>query len=205
MDMRPRLRGRHVVLEPLETSHAEELWPSANEPRLWDYMTFFVGNFDDLRRWISLRVAARDAGSAIPFLIRDAFSTAVGSTSIFDLTQHKTMEVGHTWLGAGARRTAINTACKRLVLGHCFGELGAIRVQLKCDERNLPSRRAIERLGATYEGTIRNQMTLADGHRRNARVYSILDTEWPEVRDRLEGRLAALAAPDDGLPLRQSN
>lgn len=64
-------------------------------------------------------------------------------------------------------------------------------MQLKCDERNQPSRRAIERLGATYEGTIRNQMTLSDGHRRNARVYSILDTEWPLVRDRLNSFLHA--------------
>jgi RimJ/RimL family protein N-acetyltransferase len=125
----------------------------------------------------------------MPFLIRTAAGQAVGSTSIFDLSPHRTMEVGHTWIGASARRTAVNTECKRLVLGHCFDALGATRVQLKCDERNQPSRKAIERLGAVYEGTIRNQMTLPDGHLRQARVYSILDSEWAAVRGRLDESL----------------
>ncbi|MFA5944480.1 MAG: GNAT family protein, partial [Candidatus Thermoplasmatota archaeon] len=137
-----------------------------------------------------LRTAARAAGTALPFLIRTADGQAVGSTSIFDISPNHTMEVGHTWIGASVRRTAVNTECKRLVLDHCFGNLAAIRVQLKCDERNQPSRRAIERLGATYEGTIRNQMTLADGHLRQARVYSIVAAEWPAVRDRLDSALA---------------
>lgn len=202
----PTLRGKHIVLEPLQEGNASELWDAANERGLWDYMTFDVRSVEDLRQWIGLRVAARDAGTALPFLIRVIGSTdgtramastdwaraegrAIGSTSIFDISPHRTMEVGHTWLGAAVRRSAVNTECKRLVLGHCFESMRAIRVQLKCDERNMPSRRAIERLGAVYEGTIRNQMTLADGHRRNARVYSILDTEWPAIRNRLDATL----------------
>lgn len=185
----PTLQGKHVLLEPLEERHAAELWLQGNETGLWDHMTYDVRTLDDLRAWIRNRIAGRDAGTAYPFVIRDAQGRAVGSTSIFDISIHKTMEVGHTWLGASARRTAINSECKRLVLGYCFETLGAIRVQLKCDERNERSRKALERLGATYEGTTRNQMVLSDGHRRNARIYAILDTEWPAVRDRLDAGL----------------
>ena len=186
----PTLRGRHIILEPLEETHAKELWPAADEPSLWEFMTHDVRKPADLSAWIRLRTAARTAGTALPFLIRTTDGQAVGSTSIFDISPNRTMEVGHTWIGASVRRTAVNTECKRLVLDHCFGALAAIRVQLKCDERNLPSRRAIERLGATYEGTIRNQMALADGHLRQARVYSIVAAEWPTVRDRLDSALA---------------
>ncbi|MEA3190661.1 MAG: hypothetical protein QOD77_1243 [Thermoplasmata archaeon] len=188
-----RLAGPFATLEPLRREHAAELWPAADEPALWDYMIHEVRTPADLQAWVDARIAARDAGTAFPFLVRDATGQAVGSTSIFDLSPHRTMEVGHTWLGASARRTAANTQAKRLVLGHCFEALGAIRVQLKCDERNLRSRRAIERLGAVPEGTIRSQMVLPGGHRRNACVFSILEAEWPAVRSRLDARLAGAA------------
>lgn len=191
----PVLKGRFATLEPLERHHAAELWPMADEPGLWDYMIHEVRSPADLQAWVDARIAARDAGTAWPFLVRDVAGRAVGSTSIFDVSRHRTMEVGHTWLGAPARRTGANTQAKRLVLGHCFEGLGAIRVQLKCDERNLRSRQAIERLGAVHEGTIRSQMVLPDGHRRNARVYSILEAEWPAVRARLDAWLAVPRAP----------
>lgn len=186
------LRGRHVVLEPLRLEHAEELWEQAAERELWAYMTFDVASIEDLRRWVALRVAAGQAGTALPFLQRDARTgQAFGSTSLFDIDPaHRRMELGHTWVGRGHRRTAANTEAKRLLLGHAFDVLGAVRVQLKCDERNVRSAQAIERIGAVREGVWRNQMILADGHRRNAVVFSILDTEWPKVRGRLDQMLA---------------
>jgi RimJ/RimL family protein N-acetyltransferase len=186
------LRGRHVTLEPLRVEHAEELWAQASERDLWAYMTFDVASPADLRRWIALRVAAEQAGTALPFLQRDARTgAAFGSSSLFDIdAAHRRMELGHTWVGASHRRTAANTQAKRLLLGHAFEALGAVRVQLKCDERNVRSAQAIERLGAVREGVWRNQMILADGHRRNAIVFSILDTEWPAVKARLDGMLA---------------
>jgi N-acetyltransferase len=185
----PVLAGAAVRLEPLRREHATELWPSAREVGLWDYMVARVDSKEDLDAWIQARINGRDAGTAIPFLLRDGAGAAAGSTSIFDI-KHPTMEVGHTWIGKPWRRTALNTEAKLLVLGHCFEGLGAIRVQLKCDERNLASRKAIERLGAVYEGTIRNQLVLHDGRKRQARVYSILDDEWPRVREGLRLRLA---------------
>lgn len=185
------LRGRHVVLEPLRVEHAEELWPAASERAIWTYMTFDVAGPDDLRRWVEARVRPMRDGAALAFLQRDARTgQAFGSTSLFDIdAAHRRMELGHTWIGASHRRTAANTEAKRLVLGHAFEALGAVRVQLKCDERNAPSAAAIARLGAVREGVWRNQMILADGHRRNAIVFSILDTEWPAVRKRLDDLL----------------
>jgi RimJ/RimL family protein N-acetyltransferase len=177
--------------------HAAELWPAAAEPELWKYMIFEVGSLGDLEAWIGKRLEAVEAGTALAFLQRDARSgQAFGSTSIFDISPHRTMEVGHTWIGASHRRTPANTEAKLLLLSHCFAVRKAIRVQLKCDERNLRSRKAIERLGARFEGVVRNQMVLPDGHRRNACVYSILDSEWPGV----EARLRSILAPSAPTP-----
>lgn len=190
------LRGAHVVLEPLRPEHARELWPAADEPDLWKYMGpdgMVVDSRDQLEAWIRRRIAGAPTGMpALPFLQRDARTgQAFGSTSLFDIDRaHRKAEVGHTWLGASHRRTAANTEAKRLVLGHAFETLGCIRVQLRCDARNLRSRAAIERLGARPEGILRHWMVLPDGHRRDTCFYSILEAEWPEVRSRLDAMLA---------------
>jgi RimJ/RimL family protein N-acetyltransferase len=101
------------------------------------------------------------------------------------------LEIGGTWYGAAYQRTAVNTECKYLLLKHAFEALGCIRVQLKTDSRNERSQRAIERLGAVKEGVLRNHMLLADGHIRHSVMYSILDSEWPAVKARLEEKLQA--------------
>lgn len=196
MDLRPvTLRGRHVVLEPLRPEHAEELWPAASERGLWRYMGadgMGVASVADLRTWISRRLAGAPSGlPALPFLQRDARTgQAFGSTSLFDVdAANRKLEVGHTWLGASHRRTAANTEAKRLVLAHAFGGMGAVRVQLKCDARNLASRQAIERLGARPEGILRHWLILPDGHRRDTAFYSILEAEWPTVKARLDALL----------------
>jgi RimJ/RimL family protein N-acetyltransferase len=199
MDLRPvTLRGRHVVLEPLRAEHAEELWPAASERDIWRYMGVDVASLADLRSWIEARQHAMVPGlHALPFLQRDARTgQAFGSTSLFDIDRaNRKMEVGHTWLGASHRRTAANTEAKRLLLAHAFEALGAVRVQLKCDARNARSRAAIERLGAQPEGVLRHWLILADGHRRDTAFFSILEAEWPAVRDRLDARLARPAPP----------
>lgn len=186
------LRGRHVVLEPLRPAHAEELWPAANDATVWAYMPKPVRSLPDLRSWIADRIAGAGGLPTLPFLQRDARTgAAFGSTSLFDIdVPNRKLELGHTWLGVSHRRTAANTEAKRLVLGHAFETMGAIRVQLKCDELNVPSATAIARLGAVKEGIWRNQMIYPDGRRRNTLVFSILDTEWPAVKARLDGLLA---------------
>lgn len=187
------LRGRHVLLEPLLPAHGQGLWPAANDPIVWAYMPKPVRSLDELQGWIADRQAGAPTGlPALPFLQRDARTGhAFGSTSIFDIVEpHRTMEIGHTWIGASHRRTAANTEAKRLLLGHCFDTLGAIRVQFKCDANNAPSARAIERIGATREGLWRNQMIYPDGRRRDTLVFSIIDQEWPAVKQRLDRLLA---------------
>ncbi|MHB1261683.1 MAG: GNAT family N-acetyltransferase [Thermoplasmatota archaeon] len=196
MDLRPvTLHGRHVVLEPLRPEHAEELWPAASERALWAYMGadgMGVASHEDLRIWIGNRIAGAPSRlPARPFLLRDAATgQAFGASSLFDIdAANRKLEVGHTWLGASHRRTAANTEAKRLILGHAFEVLGAVRVQLKCDARNAPSRAAIERIGAKPEGVLRHWLILPDGHRRDTAFYSILAAEWPAVRARLDGML----------------
>ncbi|HUR25429.1 MAG TPA: GNAT family protein [Candidatus Thermoplasmatota archaeon] len=198
MDLRPvTLRGHHVVLEPLRTDHADELWPAADEPGLWAYMGadgMGVSSRDDLRAWIGSRIAGSPSRlPALPFLQRDAASgQAFGSSSLFDIdVGNRKLEIGHTWLGRSHRRTAANTEAKRLLLGHAFEAMGAVRVQFKCDARNLPSRAAIERIGGRPEGVLRHWIILPDGHRRDTAFFSILGSEWPAVKTRLDGLLAA--------------
>jgi RimJ/RimL family protein N-acetyltransferase len=116
----------------------------------------------------------------------------VGSTRFLDLRRpHRTLEIGWTWLTSAAQRTAVNTEAKYLMLCHAFDELCAVRVQLKTDERNEKSRNAIARLGAVFEGVLRNYQTrLHDGYVRNTAMFSITDREWPAVKTRLEAKLA---------------
>lgn len=186
------LRGRHVLLEPLRAGHAAELWPAANERDLWRYMMADVATVKDLERWIAARLEPAAQGKALPFLLRDARTgQAFGSSSLFDIDPtRRSLEVGHTWVGASHRRTAANTEAKRLLLGHAFEAMGAQRVQLKCDARNLRSAAAIERIGGVREGVLRSLVVLPDGHRRDTLVFSILDSEWPAVKARLDAMLA---------------
>src|SRR5262249_6496844 len=107
------------------------------------------------------------------------------------------IEIGWTWLGKPWQRTAVNTECKLLLLRHAFRDLGAVRVQLKTDARNLPSQRAIERLGAVRAGVLRRNMGLWDGHIRNSVYYAILDDEWPAVEQRLLRFLEQPARPGE--------
>ena len=196
MDLRPvTLRGRHVVLEPLRVEHADELWPAADERALWAYMGadgMGVASRDDLRAWIGNRIAGAPSRlPALPFLQRDAVTgKAFGSSSLFDIdVANRKLEIGHTWLGRSHRRTAANTEAKRLLLAHAFEAMGAVRVQFKCDARNGPSRAAIERIGAKPEGILRHWLILPDGHRRDTAFFSILGSEWPTVRARLDRML----------------
>ncbi|MCA1812737.1 MAG: GNAT family N-acetyltransferase [Halobacteriales archaeon] len=193
MDVREvTLRGAHVRLQPLRPEHARELWPAAQERDVWRYMPTDVRRIEDLESWVAARIAPAARGEAVPFLQRDARTgQAIGSTSIFDIAPaHKRMEIGHTWLGASHRRTACNTESKLLLLTHGFEALGANRVQLKTDARNLRSQQAIARIGAVREGTLRQHTVMPDGFVRDTVMFSVVRAEWPGVRARLQALLA---------------
>ncbi len=188
------LEGRHVRLEPLAPRHAEELFAAGRDAGIWTYLPLPpFGSIDDVRRWIDESLRAQSAGTDIPFAtIRLSDGRVVGSTRFLDIRRpHRALEIGWTWLTSAAQRTAVNTEAKYLMLRHAFDELCAVRVQLKTDERNEKSRNAIARLGAMFEGILRNYQTrVHDGYVRNTAMFSITDREWPAVKTRLERLLA---------------
>ena len=128
---------------------------------------------------------------------RDSYATIlketgepVGSTSFLDKRpEHKGVEIGGTWIGRPHQGTFVNPEAKFLMLRHGFETLGCIRVQLKTDENNFQSRRAMEKLGCKFEGILRNHMICYDGRLRNSAFYSVTDAEWPSIKERLTERL----------------
>lgn len=198
MNFDPRpilLEGRHVRLEPLEERHRAPMLATAQQPPdvfqwfLTDSLTkpqVFQVWFDD-----ALRHSA--AGTEVAWaIVRRSDGRLVGSTRYLDIRRaHRGLEIGNTWHAREAQRTAINTEAKYLLLRHAFEVLGAVRVQLKTDERNEPSRRAIARLGAQFEGILRRYQTRFDGYVRNTAMFSLVAEDWPATRGRLEAMAAA--------------
>jgi RimJ/RimL family protein N-acetyltransferase len=181
-----------IRLRPLEASDAPMLIEAARDGELWSLGFTFVGSPETMGNWIALALTARDDGRALPFVVEHGPSRRViGSTRFLniDLVNHR-LEIGNTWYAASHQRSAVNTTCKLLLLGHAFETLGAVAVEFRTDERNVRSRQAILDLGAHHDGVLRHHMIMPDGWLRNTYVFSILRKEWPAVRDRLEARLA---------------
>jgi RimJ/RimL family protein N-acetyltransferase len=192
------LEGRVVRVEPLEQRHAEALLEAAGDPAIWRYLPMAQPlTLEAVRRWIEETAAQAAGGEQVPFaIVRRDTGRAVGSTRFLEIHRDwRGLEIGWTWLAAAAQRTAVNTECKLLLLRHAFEDLGALRVQFKTDLRNLQSQQALERLGAVREGVLRKSRINHDGYVRSSVYFSVLDDEWPALRQRLEARLeAGLAA-----------
>lgn len=186
------LQGSVVRLEPLDQRHAPDLLSAAADPDIWAFLPAYQPkSLAGMQAWIA--EARSGAGEEqIPFaIVRRSNGRAVGSTRFLEIRRDsRALEIGWTWLGKEVQRSAVNTECKLLLLTHAFEELGALRVQLKTDRRNLRSQRAIERLGAVKEGVLRKQRINHDGYVRDAVYYSIVDDEWPTVKAGLLRRLA---------------
>jgi len=183
------LAGSFVRLEPLSEAHVHGLAEVGSDPGIWTYMPYgLVTTEERMEHWVEALLRHRQAGSDLPFaVICLADGKVAGSTRYMDIrSEHRGLEIGGTWYGAAYRRTAVNTECKYLLLRHAFETLGCIRVQLKTDLRNERSQLAIERIGAMREGVLRNHMIMPDGAYRHSVYYSILDSEWPGVKERLE-------------------
>jgi len=189
------LEGTRVRLEPLSESHHAALVEIGLDEELWRWAsTPPLRTSDDLRAYMAVAFAERDAGRALPFATIDrATGRAIGSTRYAAIElRHRRLEIGWTWLGRAWQRTAANTEAKYLMLRHAFETLGCIRVELKTDALNARSRAAIRRIGAREEGTLRQHMITASGRIRDTVYYSILDSEWAVVKAELEHRLAAV-------------
>jgi RimJ/RimL family protein N-acetyltransferase len=148
----------------------------------------------EMEALIALALDAQERRTDVPFTIIDRNAGhAVGSTRYLNImSKDRGLEIGWTWLTGAARRTYVNTECKYLLLRHAFETLGAIRVQLKTDSRNVTSQRAIERIGAVKEGVLRNHVIMPDGYYRHSVYYSIIENEWVAVKAGLEAKLSIL-------------
>jgi len=183
------LTGKHVRLEPMTEAHIPGLAEIGVGHSFWQYMLYGEMNTEaDMRDWVK-EILGRTAD--VPFVaIHLASGRVAGATRYLNIMpQDRGLEIGGTWYGPEFQRSAVNTECKYLLMSHAFEELGAIRVQLKTDSRNEPSQKAIERIGAKKEGVLRNHMILQGGYFRHSVFYSVLDTEWPEVKKNLEAMM----------------
>lgn len=181
------LEGQRVRLEPLSHDHADGLLMAARAPEIWRYMAVNLDSPQVVAKWIDASLAANTQGTEAVFaIVERASGRVIGSTRYLDIRPaHRGLEIGWTWLDKDQWRTGVNTECKFLLLQHAFETLEAIRVQLKTHRLNVRSRRAIERIGAQFEGILRNAVILADGTFRDSAYYSIIDSEWPAVRRHL--------------------
>ena len=188
----PTLEGRLVRLEPLERGHAEGLWAASRDPQTWQWLSIVQpATPAELDAWLGTALEAAGAGTEIP-LVTLVDERIVGSTRFLALRpEHRSVEIGWTWLHPSAWGTGANVEAKLLMLRHAFEAWGCRRVELKTDAQNVRSRGAMEALGATFEGVHRKHMLVRGGENRDSAWYSILDDEWPEVRERLSARLAA--------------
>jgi RimJ/RimL family protein N-acetyltransferase len=187
------LVGKYVRLEPLSEAHIPGLTLAGGDPSIWRYMLYGeVTSEAKMADWVREILSRKAAGTDQPFAVVHIESGKIaGATRYMEIRPaHCGLEIGGTWYGKEFQRTPVNTETKYLLLRHAFEVLGFIRVQLKTDLRNERSQKAIERLGAVREGVLRNHMILAGGVYRHSVFYSILDSEWPAVKTRLEGLLA---------------
>jgi RimJ/RimL family protein N-acetyltransferase len=181
------LEGTHVRLEPLAQHHLDGIMSAGEDDAVWTWLPYRPTTRAEYQAWLDHALAEEAEGRELAFATIDrARGDVVGSTRLFFVSpRDRRVEIGGTWLAPSAQRTAINTECKLLLLAHCFDVLRCVRVELKTDARNEKSRRAIERIGAKYEGVMRKHMLTRDGFHRDSVYYAIVDDEWPDVRARL--------------------
>jgi len=185
------LEGSHVRLEPLAKAHLAGLAQVGLEEELWRWIPVPVRTVEEMAAYIETALQEQERGVSLPFaLMEKATGRAIGSTRYgnIDRTHHR-VEIGWTWVAREWRRTAVNTEAKYLLLKHAFEMLGCIRVELKTDSLNEKSRAAILRIGAKEEGIFRNHMITVSGRIRHTVYFSIVDSEWPAVKARLESLL----------------
>ena len=185
------LEGAHVRLEPLMIEHHAALCEVGLDAELWRWTTADVRSPEDLRRYMQRALQEQREGKSLPFATLERSSAKpVGSTRFGSIEpEHRRVEIGWTWIGRDWQRTAINTEAKYLMLRHAFEVWGAQRVEFKTHAMNYRSRTAIARLGAKEEGTMRKHMISERGVPRDTVYFSIIDTEWAEVRAGLEEKM----------------
>jgi RimJ/RimL family protein N-acetyltransferase len=188
------LEGPRIRLRPLRADDADALVRAASDGTLWNLDYTVVPGPQTVHATIATALQGREAGTVLPFVTEDrARGLVIGSTRFWKIDgKNRKLEIGHTWLSASWQRSYANTEAKYLMLRHAFEVLACVRVQFTTDERNEKSRKAILRLGAKLEGVVRHERIMPDGRKRNSVRFSIIDDEWPLVRDALERRLGVV-------------
>jgi N-acetyltransferase len=185
------LEGTKVRLVPLALSHADDLATAVRDGELWNLWYTSVPEPENTAEEIERRLALQTAGTMAPFAVVDPITNrAIGMTTYMNIDQaNRRVEIGSTWYASSYQRTGLNTEAKLLLLTHAFDTLGCIAVEFRTHIRNEQSRRAIERLGAKFDGILRHHSYAKDGTLRDTVVYSIIAPEWPAVRDHLKSLL----------------
>ena len=185
------LEGHGVRLEPLARVHADGLRAAADDPELQKLWFTAVPSPDGVDAYIDAALAGQAEGRMLPWAVRDlATGEVAGSTRYHDIVAAiDRVEIGYTWYGARWRRTHVNTACKLLLFTHAFETLGCAVVGLRTDNFNFRSQRAIEALGAKKDGVLRHHQARRDGTARDSVMYSVLASEWRDVKRNLELRI----------------
>lgn len=178
------LENEIVKLKPLELNDLSGILEAASYPEIWSHMSTTIEKMVDVNNYVENALLMRRNKTEFPFVIVDKKTgEIIGSTRFMDIDDtHQRVEIGTTWLTPAYWRTAINTNCKYLLLQYCFEILHLQRVQIKTDHENSQSQKAIERIGATKEGVLRNHMIRKDGTTRHTVMYSITLEEWPQVK-----------------------
>jgi len=187
------LEGSVVRLEPVRREHAELFWEIAKNDLddIFRWIPYSMKTPDDFRRLIDKAFEEQERGESIVFAtVERASGRVIGSTRFMNIDRiNRRVEIGSTWIAPSWQRTAVNTEAKYLMLRHAFEVWECMRVELKTDALNQKSRNAILRIGAKEEGTLRRHLVTWTGRVRDTLYFSILDSEWPEVKTRLKGRL----------------
>jgi RimJ/RimL family protein N-acetyltransferase len=186
------LSGAHVTLAPLTYEHHDDLVEAVRDGELWNLWYTIIPEPAKMRADIERRLALQAKGSTLQFaVLQPETGKAVGLTSYLNVDAvNRRVEIGATWYRASLQRTAINTACKLLLLTHAFETKSCIAVEFRTHVVNQQSRRGIERLGAKFDGILRNHMVMANGTLRDTCVYSITASEWPTVKAHLTWQMA---------------
>jgi len=186
-----QLTGENVLLRSMTKNDVEGIYACCQDERIWAHMSQTLQTREDVNAYVEQALINREAGTEYPFVtVLRATNEIVGSTRLFDIaTAHKRLELGHTWLHPSVWRTNVNTECKYLLLSYCFEQLQYQRVQIKTSHENTQSQKAIERIGATKEGILRNHMIRPNGEVRHTVMYSVVREEWLEVKRHIEGMM----------------
>lgn len=186
------LVGNNVRIIPMEIHHTEELYTVVHDSMIWTHLPMTITSINDMELLVERALENKKSGTEFPFVVINRKNNQmIGSTRFLNISiPSKNLEIGWTWYTPTVWGTHLNTECKYLLLQYCFETLNLIRVQFKTDNLNVRSQKAIEKIGGVREGVLRNHMIREDGTFRHSVFYSIIESEWMSVKEKLETLLS---------------